>query len=638
MSSTKFFNFPYLKQNLKKSRVTLTFLFLIIPVLTFISLLITGSKDFVTVLGFYDISAITVFGMYILPVVISIILFSFVFKKKSVDFMGSMPIDRKTIFFTNTLGGMMIIAVLLFVTMILMMLASFLFPNLYIPFLECVDYFVVYFLSYSFVFTACNIAVSVSGNVVTSLVVTALIVFFVPFHHCVFSNSIWNQDYHVLEYNAQKELLPMECDEEDYDCIDDYYYSPYFHPVEETTNYTLPFGIVAGVMNDGEGAYQNEVLGKMLLLSLLYIFVGCLLFEKKEMEVCETSFKKFWHHQLVKSLTLIPIFVLASVVLLDSEFGAWLLVLAIILIYNFAYDLITKRQIEKIFLNLLNFALVGIVVIGFCSYAFQEENGLVDGKEFVKSDVQSIEINLKGFANFGDKQRVLLENKDLISKILDCSFINTNHSQEEFSLIFKIFGKRYRATYAFDDETRDELIQYIQNTKEYQSIEPQEVLKKGEYISVGYGYGDFQLDSAGIDLLKATFKKEISSGKNLQIPIHIYTYENHSLNDYTVYSNIHSDLQKHVLSMYNSKIDTTRMGTIYYIDFVNSDYTVLDNRNNARIVDILKKQKNIDFSKPIYHLEISHEHGDLDFYTNMSDELRSYLTSSTSTKDERYVD
>ena len=51
----------------------------------------------------------TLLGTFILPIIISICLFNYIYKKKSVDFINSMPISRKSIFITNTILGIIII-------------------------------------------------------------------------------------------------------------------------------------------------------------------------------------------------------------------------------------------------------------------------------------------------------------------------------------------------------------------------------------------------------------------------------------------------------------------------------------------------------------------------------------------------
>ena len=51
----------------------------------------------------------------------------------------------------------------------------------------------------------------------------------------------------------------------------------------------------------------NNSLLKMAFLSILYIFIGLILFGRKKFEVVETSFKSDNVHLFVRSLTTVPI-------------------------------------------------------------------------------------------------------------------------------------------------------------------------------------------------------------------------------------------------------------------------------------------------------------------------------------------
>ena len=115
MNLTNLFNFKYLVQNLKKSKGLLILLILLVPMFTSLMLLSAGENY---VVSFVELSIVNIIFMYIIPVVLSIALFGYVYKKNSVDFIGSMPLSRKTIFLTNTLGGIGIIIVIQLINLI----------------------------------------------------------------------------------------------------------------------------------------------------------------------------------------------------------------------------------------------------------------------------------------------------------------------------------------------------------------------------------------------------------------------------------------------------------------------------------------------------------------------------------------
>ena len=115
MNLTSLFNFNYLKENIKKSKAIILLCMLLLPILNGIILLMHGSTGDNFVASIYDVSGIILFGMYIIPIVLSITLFSFIYKKGAVDFTLSMPINKRQIFLTNTIGGMAIILIMVIV-------------------------------------------------------------------------------------------------------------------------------------------------------------------------------------------------------------------------------------------------------------------------------------------------------------------------------------------------------------------------------------------------------------------------------------------------------------------------------------------------------------------------------------------
>ena len=89
MSSTKLFNFKFLKENLKKSKGLLILISIIVPLFTTLSMVL-GYDDYVSriIVTQADISIINILGMFLIPIAISFALFGYVFKKNSVDLIG----------------------------------------------------------------------------------------------------------------------------------------------------------------------------------------------------------------------------------------------------------------------------------------------------------------------------------------------------------------------------------------------------------------------------------------------------------------------------------------------------------------------------------------------------------------------
>lgn len=116
MNLIKSFNFKFFKENVKKSKGAIALLVLIVPIfITLITILCLNDSN-VNVPSKGSFLFINFIGMYFIPVLMSSALFGYVYKKKSVDFINSQPINRKTIFVTNTIGGIVLITIIQLLT------------------------------------------------------------------------------------------------------------------------------------------------------------------------------------------------------------------------------------------------------------------------------------------------------------------------------------------------------------------------------------------------------------------------------------------------------------------------------------------------------------------------------------------
>ncbi len=133
MSLIKWFNGKYLLQNLKKSKGLLTLLVLIIPIITTLIIVSINASIFEVVVDEITLSYANLIGMYIIPFIISVIVGGYVYKRNSVDFINSMPMNRKTIFFTNFIAGVLIIFAIQVLTLITNLVCASIFTELFIP-------------------------------------------------------------------------------------------------------------------------------------------------------------------------------------------------------------------------------------------------------------------------------------------------------------------------------------------------------------------------------------------------------------------------------------------------------------------------------------------------------------------------
>ena len=156
MNLMKLFNMKYFMQNVKKSKMAILLFLSIVPIFTALTIITLG-KD--SILEFWKLGLANIIFMYITPFVLSVVLFGYVYKKKSIDFIGSMPISRKSIFITNTIGGSILLILSQLVTLLVSLLAGTLVGGtVFVGMLW--DIFVYQSIAYIFVFTISNLAMS----------------------------------------------------------------------------------------------------------------------------------------------------------------------------------------------------------------------------------------------------------------------------------------------------------------------------------------------------------------------------------------------------------------------------------------------------------------------------------------------
>ena len=359
MSLTSLFNFNYLKENIKKSKAIILLCMLLLPTIGGIILLVKCSQGSNFMPSIYEVSGPVLFGMYLVPVILSITLFSFIYKRGSIDFTLSMPINKKQIFLTNTFGGIIIILLMQIINLIITLAISLIYSNMIIDYKMLFDIFLIYSISYIFVFTSCNIAASVSSNKITTIVVTLLILFLVPF----VSTFIKTDGFNYNNYGtARIECLNKECTPVIYECDSlkckndkrNNIYTGYVNRVSDN-NYTMPYKLIAGVFLGEEfDSGINVSLLKMVFLSIVYIAVGLILFIKKKFEIVGTSFRSERVHILVRTLTTVPVACILYVIiknlgLSSHDFFTIILLLVLIFTYLIIYDLITRKRVTNFF-------------------------------------------------------------------------------------------------------------------------------------------------------------------------------------------------------------------------------------------------------------------------------------------------
>ena len=442
MNLTKLFNFKYLYENIKKSKMAIILFSILLPVFTTL-MLITGSSNN-EYINFLSLGSINIAFMYVVPFIFSFCLFGYIYKKTSVDFMGSMPLSRKTIYFTNVIGGIGLVIATQLITLILTFLASTLIDTIIFPGLIW-DVFLYQSIAYIYMFAIATLAMSFSGNVRIQLVIILLLLCLLPASHLFIEAYAYN--------NARTGIDTVS----------------YF----EKFDYTAPLQIFTGNYN-----YNGNSIIKMLILSAIYFGIGFILFDKRKMEVAGESFLTNKMHLIIKSLTLSPFVMLLMLAIDESELEIALIVLTIAIVYWFLYDLITNKKI-KFMKNISTFALaIGALVAVYLPCILVDEQIIesLDYDDVVKIEVDKVWIDAAKALKLDDE--IVIKDKKAIRSIMNIeelgydyydynSFYNDEYTRRNYPRFANAILTFNNGRKAVRTLRGDHLSEYIPNLNEY---------------------------------------------------------------------------------------------------------------------------------------------------------------------------
>lgn len=582
MNLTSWFNFKFLKENFKKSRAIILLCIFLLPILTFITNLIkiSDSSDFIP--NIYHLSYLFIVGLYIIPIVLSITLFSFVFKRKSCDFVMSFPITKRQIFMTNTVGGIGLILILNILNCLMLFLVSLISSNIFIPGRMIFDIFLLWTVAYIFVFVVSNIAISVSANKITSVVVVLLILFLIPFLHTFITvnGSLFNNRESGVLY--ENRCINNDCYDINYNVVRD-------------SNYTVPYLLISKILNNNKLNYNVSIV-KTFVLSLIYIFVGLLLFDRKKFEIVETSFKSEKIHLFVKNLTVIPFLALGYLVFKESGFSFeymtyYILLLAIIITYLIIYDLITRKRVLNVFKSLLYtlFSLVFVILLGMTSSLDNNKYLDVDNiKEITLSDSNKL------------KKSGSTRDRELIKYIFDnCknydvyeeNTISVSTRDGSFTYYFDFTFDNSEYTYIVDKLNKDDYYKKsIDNSKPYVILDNlnNRVLRDSKLVN---------------DIIMDYDLGYYDNGGNLLYGLDLYFYDNYSVNNLEVVV-LDEELRHDLINYYNKETMKYLKSNNMYIyrvvvrDFDSGEDYYLSGNNIQKLINVvIDKDLELDFDK-----------------------------------------
>ena len=359
MHLKKWFNFKYLYQNFKKSKSLLLFLLCIIP---FINLWMVGINllNLNYILDFGDLSNTTAIIAFIFPVILAFILYGFVFRRNEVDFVISKPITRRQIFGSNLIGGIVLILLVILINTLGFILLSLL-TKLYIPMGAVIDYFIYWFITYVFIFIISIFAISIAGNIMSSLIVIALVLLLYPTFTLIEYNARVNSSDTYLVCQDSSCMPEGDYCNGDPDCLADLNTGEYLYTVNDSYNATLNSPI-----NYFNAGFSTKSIVKTIVLAIIYLIAAYYLFKKKKMENSEIGFQNKYLYKFIKILTFIPVTYLAYTLLVSNSIF-FIIGIIICISYYYIYDLVIKREITNIIGNIGEVIIVSIIFMG-CYY------------------------------------------------------------------------------------------------------------------------------------------------------------------------------------------------------------------------------------------------------------------------------
>ena len=607
MSLTKLFNKNYFVQNILKSKAVMALVIGIIPILNAIFLMAMES----TVSGKYvvslsEISILNIFGMYVLPIILSLCLFGYIFNKKSVDFVNSMPLTRKTIYVTNSIGGILLIIAMMLINTILLLIESLMFSNLIIPFAMILDYFIVWTIAYIFVFTVANVATSISGNHVTMLVTSMVLLFFIPFMHNYitgFNGQLHSSTYYVVdtvEMGTQTTTADWAVEK-----------------VTKDVDYTLPYNYISWIFKGHVPVYSAESNIKMIALSIIYFVLGMIAFERRKMEVNETSFKSDNAHMILKSLTLLVIGAFAMILINQtSTFMNKVFIIGLIVAYYFIYDVITTKTIRNIKLGLVYFVATALISVGLY-YGVEHLNDNTKYKALNPEDISAVALYIDEI-EYSDRYynskmiETYLDNEELLKIVRENMSKPQEYSQYYMHIRLKLNNNDKYDTYIY------------LNLEEYNNMVNIAVKYLNEYRNIDYE-DIYSMTLDGVTLIGDELQKELDSLKNIidkanlkdayTIPntyttIDLSAYSNHESKNYSIPINISKELfekyveamNKKTLKYKNNVFLVTDVEIFNYDEKISNDYEkVSENDVHKYLREYIKNSNNeiVDVTKPL---------------------------------------
>lgn len=544
MNLMKLINFNFIKENIKKSLGILLFLFFIIPIVNILYLLNMLNQQ-LYVINLIDLTKMTYFASFIFPVVIAYILNNYLFKQNSLDFYLSKPINKRKLFFSNILAGLLLILVLLIINVIVFSLFNL--TNLSIPFPLLFDYFIYTFILYSFIYIVITLAISLCGNFITALIVSIILIWSFPITLDVDK---------LLSENYTETYIKFKGDNNEY-------------YVDHIKNIKHPLTVPGSYILKKE--FNTGDIIKTSLLSIIYIFAGYVLFKRRKMENITAGFKNESLHYVVKTISLLPFILLNALFLKEKTIFTGLIITLAAIFYYLIYDLLTQKKLYKPLKSAIIFTWT-YIILSLCFYGIisaYNKKQVINCSELTTSNAYS------------EYLTTTVTSFDLIKNSFN------NHS--DTSELFNINNNSYQiivplSSNAFTSIHKNDLSDYIKyiNNASYKNT------------TAAY-YNNYKLNVDKLDLDNIKIDKN-----NYRLGIKLYIYKNHEYQILTIPNNVNKKTMNYITTFLNEKFlsynDTSKQISIIN---GNKDLTNLleyvSEKDDDALTNYLKKHYNDEY-------------------------------------------
>ncbi len=544
MNLMKLINFNFIKENIKKSLGILLFLFFIIPIVNILYLFNMLNQQ-IYVINLIDLTKMTYFASFIFPVVIAYILNNYLFKQNSLDFYLSKPINKRKLFFSNILAGLLLILILLIINVIVFSLFNL--TNLSIPFALLFDYFIYTFVLYSFIYIVITLAISLCGNFITALIVSIILIWSFPITLDVDK---------LLSENYTETYIKFKGDNNEY-YVD--HIKNIKHPLTLPSSYIL------------KKEFNTADIIKTSLLSIIYIFAGYVLFKRRKMENITSGFKNESLHYVVKTISLLPFMLLNALFLKEKTIFTGLIITLAAIFYYLIYDLLTQKKLYKPLKSAIIFTWT-YIILSLCFY------GIISA------------YNKKQVINCNELTTTNAYSEYLTTTVTSFDLIkNSFNNHSDTSELFNINNNSYQiivplSSDAFTSIHKNDLSNYIKyiNNASYKNT------------TAAY-YNNYKLNVDKLDLDNIKIDKN-----NYRPGIKLYIYKNHEYQILTIPNNVNKKTMNYITTFLNEKFlsynDTPKQISIIN---GNKDLTNLleyvSEKDDDALTNYLKKHYNDEY-------------------------------------------